>query len=184
MTLGLNFETTMQAARVGADWAWTQLYRDLSPAVLRYLRAHNANEAEDLLGETFVHVVRRLASFDGGEVEFRAWVFAIARNLLIDRWRSECRRPTECVPVDVLAADPAPHDTEAEALDRLATHRMTRLLQTLTPEQRDVVFLRIIAGLPIEHVAHIVERSPGAVKSLQSRGLAAIRRGISEEAVS
>lgn len=184
MAIGANFETTLAAARVGAEWAWTELYRDVSPAVLRYLRAHRAEEAEDLLGDTFVQVVRKLPSFEGDEQQFRAWVFAIARNRLVDQWRFAARRPVDCVPAEVLATGVAPHDTETEALSRIALVRVEALLSRLTVEQRDVVFLRLIAGLPIEAVAKIVGRTPGAVKSLQVRGLAAIRKAISEEAVS
>lgn len=184
MAIGLNFPSVLLAARQGADWAWTEIYRDLSPTVLRYLQAHGARDAEDVLGETFVQVVKRLSDFEGGETQFRAWVFTIARSRAVDLWRYHERRPVE------LGADEAEYeraggdDTEATALGRLSYERVTRALEKLTPQQRDVIFLRIIAGLSIEQVASIVGKPAGAVKSLQARGLAAIRKEISGEAVS
>ena len=64
--LGENFSGTLEAARTGADWAWAAIYRDLSPAVLGYLRARGAHEPEDVTGEVFVQVVRDLQRFNGG----------------------------------------------------------------------------------------------------------------------
>lgn len=184
MAIGLNFPSVLLAARQGADWAWTEIYRDLAPTVLRYLQAHGARDAEDVLGETFVQIVRRLPDFEGGEIEFRAWVFTIARSRAVDQWRYHERRPVEFGSDDEEHERAGVDDTEATALGRLSYERVMRALEKLTPQQRDVIFLRIIAGLPIEQVAAIVEKPPGAVKSLQSRGLAAIRKEISGEAVS
>lgn len=75
MSLGVNFPSVLDAARTGAEWAWTAIYRDLSPAVLRYLRARGAREPEDVLGEVFLQVVRSISHFSGEEHDFRAWVF-------------------------------------------------------------------------------------------------------------
>ena len=65
--LGENFPGTLAAARIGSEWAWTGIYRDLAPAVLGYLRARRAHEPEDLTGEVFLQVVRDLPRFQGGE---------------------------------------------------------------------------------------------------------------------
>jgi RNA polymerase sigma-70 factor (ECF subfamily) len=185
VSLGPNFESILQAARVGAEWAWTAIYRDLAPSVLRYLRARGASDPEDLLGETFVKVVRSLASFEGGEAEFRAWIFTLARNGLIDEWRRDGRQPVEFLSSDALLA--VCGDTpsaEACLLQKQAYERVSSVLSSLSEAQRDVVFLRVIAGLSIEECARVLGKRPGAVKSLQLRGLAAIRREMSPKAVS
>jgi len=184
VTIGHNFGTVLQAARLGAEWAWTDLYRDLSPTVLRYLRAHGATEAEDALGEVFVSVVSKLAEFEGGEQQFRAWVFTIARNRIIDQRRRNARRPVEYVAPEFLYNSVHAEDTETVALRRIEYERVYAVLSRRTFEQRDVLFLRVIACLPIDEVARVLGKQPGAVKSLQRRGLDAIRREISEEAVS
>lgn len=184
MVLGPNFESILQAARVGAEWAWTQIYRDLSPAVLRYVTAHGADNPEDLLGELFLRIVQALPTFEGDEQHFRAWVFTCARNLMRDAWRRSGRAPVEYLPHDLLADVGGNDSTESEAAQREAYERVQKVLSKLTPEQRDVVFLRIIVGLSIEETAHVLHRSPGSVKSLQSRALASIRRAILAEAVS
>ncbi len=86
--LGKSFDAVLDAARAGRGWAWEAIYRDLSPAVLGYLRARDVPEADDVGAEVFLHVVRGLPRFKGGEGEFRAWVFAITHNRLVDKRRS------------------------------------------------------------------------------------------------
>lgn len=179
-----DYPSVIAAARLGEEWAWTAIYRDVSPQVLRYLRAHGAQEPEDVLGEVFVLVVRRLSTFSGGGRELRAWVLTIARNRMIDEWRRDARRPADPSPDDEIARLAPSGDAERDALERLSDERVLRVLDTLTRQQRDVVFLRVFAGLTIEEVARVVGNTPGAVKSLQNRALAAIRREMAKEAVS
>lgn len=179
-----DFPSVLAAARLGAEWAWTVVYRDLSPTVLRYLRAHGAREPEDVLGDVFVQVVRKLHDFSGDERDFRAWIFTIARNRLTDEWRRDGRRPVDYVTDEVLAGCATDvGNTEDEAMRRLAEQRVRSVIDELSPDQRDVLFLRLLAGFTIEEVAAVVGKRPGAVKALQARGIAAIRREISRKAV-
>jgi len=179
-----DFPSVLAAARVGAEWAWTLIYRDLSPQVARYLRAHTAAEPDDLLGDVFVQVVKGLPGFEGGPDEFRAWVLTIARNRLVDAWRSDRRRPVDAASPDLEAGSFVGGDAEAEAMSSLGDGEVREVVAALSPDQRDVLFLRVLVGLPIRDVATVVGKSPGAVKALQSRALGTLRRRISREAVS
>jgi RNA polymerase sigma-70 factor (ECF subfamily) len=184
MALGERFTDILTAARAGAECAWATVYRDLAPSLLAFLRASGAPDPENLLGDAFLAVVRGVGRFEGGEGEFRAWVFAIARNRVIDDRRYRARRPVQPVPdQDLRRAGPA-GDVEEEALAELAIGRVRSLLSKLAPAQRDVLLLRIIGGLNIDEVARAMGKTSGAVKALQARGLAAVRREISQEAVS
>jgi RNA polymerase sigma factor (sigma-70 family) len=183
VALGEDFERVLRAARLGEEWAWAAIYRDLSPFVLRYLKAHGACEPEDLLGEVFVGVVRKVGAFDGREADFRAWVFTIARNRLTDEWRRRRRDPCQPVIADDLE-DLRGSAAEEDVSERDAIRHVVSVIERLSTDQRDVLFLRIVAGLTVEEVARVVAKSPGAVKALQVRGLEAIRREISREAVS
>lgn len=174
----------LEAARLGSEWAWTLVYRDYSPMVLRYLRAHSARQPEDVLGETFVQVVRKLPDFVGGETEFRAWLFTIARSRMLDEWRRSRREPVDYVADEEIEVASAALDGAEDVAGRhIADENVRAVLNTLTPGQRDVLFLRIFSGLTIDEIAHVVGKRPGAVKQLQARGLAAIRRAISRKAV-
>ena len=179
MSFESDFPSALAAARGRADWAWTLIYREYSPAVLRYLKGQGAREPEDLLGEVFVQVVRNVGGFEGAEREFRSWVFMIARNRLIDSWRHQGRSPVDVAPAAVLAAASGTGDSEHEAMRHLDDARVMTTLRRLPPDQRDVLFLRFFAQLTIDEVAVVLGKRPGAVKSLQARGLAAIRREMS-----
>lgn len=178
MTGSGDFETTLAAARAGAEWAWRNLYRDLAPVVLRYLRARGAPDPEDLTGDVFVQVVRKLEQFSGGEGDLRGWVVTIAHHRLIDSARNRARRPVEPVTDEVLAAISGSHDPEYEALAALGAGEVQRAIRALSPDQQDVVFLRFIAGLNINEVATAMGKKPGAVKALQARAVAALRRNL------
>jgi RNA polymerase sigma-70 factor (ECF subfamily) len=180
--LGHNFPATLDAARTGAEWAWTGIYRDLAPAVLGYLRARRAHEPEDLTGEVFLQVVRDLPRFQGGEREFRAWVFVIAHHRLLDEGRRRTRRPVDLEPDGPATASEA-EDVETQVVQSTAADRVHRIIDRLVPDQRDVLLLRVLGDLTVEEVAQAVDKSPGAVKALQRRGLATIKRTLAEEGV-
>jgi RNA polymerase sigma-70 factor (ECF subfamily) len=101
----------------------------------------------------------------------------------VDEHRKLVRRRTEPIPVEDLAEIGPRADAETEAMRALADDRVRSVLDRLTPDQRDVLLLRILGGLTIEEVATVVRKRPGAVKALQARGLAAIRDKIELGAV-
>jgi RNA polymerase sigma-70 factor (ECF subfamily) len=76
-----------------ADRAFSVLWRDTNPALLRYLRVVAPGAAEDIAADTWVQVVRGLAAFRGDEAAWRAWLFTIARHRAIDEGRRRSRRP-------------------------------------------------------------------------------------------
>jgi RNA polymerase sigma factor (sigma-70 family) len=174
-----EFPALLEAARQGAEWAWARVYREYSQPVLRYLRARGAHEPEDLLGEVFVQVVRNLPTFAGTESEFRSWVFMIARNRLVDERRKASRTPIELVGDRAIEESAGTGHAEDDAMRRIADARVMAALNGLTTDQRDVLFLRLFARLTVEEVARVIGKKPGAVKALQSRALATIRREMS-----
>ncbi len=141
------------------------VYEELSPAVLGYLRGRGARDPEDLTGDVFVKVTEGLGAFRGDHAALRRWVFTIAHNRLVDEFRRD--RPlhdsVSAAPSRSSNDDEMPFD--AELLGALAS---------LTEEQREVVVLRFVADLPLKDVARIIGKRPGAVKMLQARGLATL----------
>jgi RNA polymerase sigma factor (sigma-70 family) len=172
-----RFDRLLAAARAGADWAWVEIYDELSPRVLGYLRARGAREPEDLTGEVFLQIVRDLAGFQGGERSFRSWVFVVAHNRLLDERRRAARRPVQPVPDQFLESRSILDE------DVLASQPINRLLSSLSPDQQAVLLLRILGDLTVDEVARVVGKRPGAVKALQRRALNAVRRLLAQEAV-
>ncbi|MGH2781800.1 MAG: RNA polymerase sigma factor [Thermoleophilaceae bacterium] len=176
--LGERFDRTLAAARAGDEEAWTQLYRELAPPLLGYLRGKGAPEPEDLLGEVLLQMVRDLERFEGGERSFRAWVFTIAHHRMLDAQRRRGRRPVEPVADEDLLRRTATADLEEEALARVRAGELGRVLDGLTPDQRSVLLLRVFGELTVDEVARVLGRRPGAVKALQRRALAAVQRAL------
>lgn len=175
-----HFAQVLAAAREGDEAAWRELYLELAPTVLGYLRFRGAPEFEDLAGEVFLQMVRDLDRFTGGEREFRAWALSIARNRLIDDGRRRRRRPVEPAVTETLLANVPAGDVEREALERLATADVLREISRLSPDQQDVLVLRLVGDLTVEEVAVAIGKRPGAVKALQRRGLQALARSVGD----
>ncbi len=178
---GESFRAVLAAARVGSEWAWSELYRGLAPTVLGYLRARGAPEPEDVAGEVFLQAVRDLQRFDGDERALRAWLLTIAHHRLLDARRRRARRPVEPAPDDVLDARSPTGDAEQEALRSLDLAEVRALLSGLSADQESVLVLRIVGDLTVEEVARVLGKRTGAVKALQRRGLLALQQGLSDE---
>jgi RNA polymerase sigma-70 factor (ECF subfamily) len=177
------FQGILRAARVGADWAWRELYTDLAPRLAAYARACRVADPEDVVGEVFLRAVRALDRFEGDRRAFRTWVFTLARNLVVDEQRKLVRRRTAPLPTEVLAELGPRGDAEQEALRALAEERVREAIAPLTRDQRHVLFLRIIGGLTIDEIATVLGKRPGAVKALQARAVRTLERRLSSGAV-
>ena len=178
-----RFTTLLVSARAGSEQAWAEIYSELAPALLGYLRVSGEAEPEDALGEVFLQVARDLAKFEGDWAKFRSWAFTIAHHRMIDAGRRRSRRPVE------LVAEPpepyvAPVDEAAEAaLAQIGSELVLEVLGALSEGQRAVVLLRVIGGLTVDEVAKAIGKRPGAVKQLQRRGLANAQRELSKRGV-
>lgn len=182
MALGESFPAVLEAAREGADWAWRVLFNEFAGPVLRYVRSRGAAEPEDVTGEVLLQIARDLVRFQGTESEFRSWVFVVAHHRLLDERRYRRRHPAEPAASDRLAGLGASGDVEEEAMRSLATRRVVVLLGGMPKAQREVLLLRMVAGLSVEETARTLGRTPNAVKALQRRGLAGVRNKLAREA--
>jgi RNA polymerase sigma-70 factor (ECF subfamily) len=169
--IGEDFAGLLAAAQRGSEPAFSRLWRDANPALLRYLRVIAAGAEEDIAAETWVHVVRGLAAFRGDEAAWRAWLFTTARRRTVDWARRRARR-REAPLADVTPMQvPVTADCADVAIEHLSTAAALALLSGLPRLQAEVVLLRVVAGLDTEAVARILGRSPGAIRVAAHRGL-------------
>ena len=169
--IGDGFAEVLAAAQEGSEAAFSRLWRDGNPALLRYVRVIAPEGAEDVAADTWLQVVRGLSSFRGDEQAWRAWLFTTARRRAIDHARRRARRPAgplDEVPPGLL---PAASDAADLAIERISTRSAIALLAGLPAIQAEVILLRVVAGLDTETVAQLVGRSPGAVRVAAHRGL-------------
>ena len=168
------------AARRRDPAAVTRIYQAYAPALLRFFVAATGDRhaAEDLTGTVFAAAIEALPGFRGEITKLGGWLFRIARNDLYDYRRRVARVRTENLD-DVLdeaaLVEDAP-DPQDLAIDRLDAGRVIAALQQLSTDQREVLLLRLAAGLPAPEVAATLGKTTGAVKSLQHRGLASLAR--------
>lgn len=173
------FTARLEAARAGDAVAWSHLYHELAPLVLGYLRAQHLPDAEDVAGEVMLEVVRDIGRFTGDAAGLRSWVLSIAHHRLLDARRRSQRRPAtvgEPEPEGPYATEEAGPEEATLASDGLT--RLLPALASLTEDQRSVLLLRVIGDLPIAEVARITGKRVGAVKQLQRRAAAAMRRAL------
>ena len=173
----------LAAAQEGDEGAFSVLWRDGNPALLRYLRVIAPESAEYVAAETWVSVVRWLSRFQGAEAAWRAWLFTTARRRVVDDGRRRSRRPESPV-AEVGSGEAASAPDAAElALENLSTRAAIAAVSSLPPLQAEVIMLRVVAGLDTEAVADLVGRSPGAVRVAAHRGLRRLAQVLAETGV-
>lgn len=171
-----ELDRVLAGAQRGEPSAFEALVNLLEQPLVGFLRARGASDPESLANEVLVRVFGAIGGFAGNQAQFRAWVFTIARNLVIDDHRRRSRRPA----TRLMDPSSLPEIAAAPDVDHIdETERAERLLGLLTDDQREVVVLRVIAGLSVEETAQVVGRRPGAVRALQHRALTQLRQELS-----
>jgi len=175
-----EFKTLLRAARNGDDPAWDAIYRWLAPQVLGFLRASRLPDPEDVLGDVFLEVARRIGDFRGDRRGFRAWVFTIARSRRVDEIRRRARRREERFDTGEQAVVPSSIDVEQDVLRSLVLDDLIVHLDQLTDDQAEVIVLRALGGWTSPEVAEITGRTVGSVEQLHHRATRALRRILDE----
>jgi RNA polymerase sigma-70 factor (ECF subfamily) len=169
-----NLDSALARAASGDEAGFLELWRELQPRLLRYLRVLGCADADDVASETWLQVVRDLHRFSGGEQEFRRWLFTVGRHRAIDAARAIARRPTSPLPeggFDLLADTQLVED---RVLAGMSMQTAIDLLAGLSRDQSDAVALRVIAGLETPVVADMLGKTEGAVRVALHRGLRAL----------
>jgi RNA polymerase sigma factor (sigma-70 family) len=170
----------LDAARRREPAAVTRIYTAYAPALFRFFMAAvgDRHQAEDLTGKTWLSAFESLPRFRGPVDALGGWLFQIARHDLYDHRRKEARSRVEPLEdnLDDAVVVAGAEDPEELAIARLEGSRVRRAMRELSPDQREVLLLRMAGGLTAPEVASILGKTPGAVKSLQFRGLASLAR--------
>ncbi len=124
--------------------------------------------------EVFLSVLPRLNSVTGGSAGLRTFIFSVAHARMVDDHRRQSRTPAK-LPFEPGLDGREDPSAEEEALERIAPGEIVGLLDSLQDEQRQVLALRLVAGLTLEQTAETMGKSTGAVKQLQRRGILKLR---------
>jgi RNA polymerase sigma-70 factor (ECF subfamily) len=173
-----DLEDAVSRARSGERAAFEELYRAFSGPLLTFLasRVRRREDAEDLVGQTFLEAMRDIGRFSGDASGFRAWLFRIGHHRAIDLARQRDRRGEEAL--EAVEHHPDPVLAEDEALGRVERDRLWSAVLALPEEQRRVLVLRLGSGLTASEIAQIVGKRTGAVKALQHRALSNLAKAL------
>ena len=153
---------------------WQPVYRLISQ------RTGNPEDAQEMTQETFFRAFRSLSGYHPTEAKFSTFLGRIALNLVTDFWRRKGRSPA--------VADIADHqhhlsdgaDPGEQVVAQETRQNLIDALQELPDEQRQVIELRILAGLPVKEAATALRKTEAAVKMLQQRALKNLRQKLQD----
>ena len=148
---------------------WEDFYDSIAPDLRAFVARIGSRNPDDTVGEVMVQIVRDLGKFSGSDTELRPWAFGIARNRVIDEGRRRARRPQETL-------QDLDEDRIAAPMEEIPDlGRVSELLSELTPDQREVLWLRHGLDFSLQETAEIVGKDPEAVAALTYRGLRRLR---------
>ncbi len=179
-----HIRSLVARAQQGDRAAIEELYLIHFDRIYGYLHVSvgNRHDAEDLTTQTFLKMLESIGKFRWQKAPFSAWLFRIAHNLAMDHFRARRRwQPEEDVPEPPGSEEPS---AEAEAMQSIGRQSMRELIETLSPEQQQVLTLKFVFNFPNAEVATILGKTEGAVKSLQHRALASLQKQVAHDKTS
>ena len=168
-------------AQKGDRDALEELYLIHFDRIYGYLHVSvgNRHDAEDLTTQTFLKMLESIGKFRWQSAPFSAWLFRIAHNLAMDHFRASKRwQPEEEVPEPPGEEEPS---AELTAMQTIGRESMLKLIERLSPEQQQVLTLKFVFNLPNAEVAAILDKTEGAIKSLQHRALVSLQKQVAQE---
>jgi RNA polymerase sigma-70 factor (ECF subfamily) len=155
----------------GLSSAFGSLYGHYQPQIYRFvfLKVGRREEAEDITHQVFLSAWTNVASYKDRGHPFSSWLYQIARNKVIDHYRTnKVDLPLEIFEEVLVSSDDSPlEDFETKS----TTEEVQRAIARLKPEYQEVIILRFVEDLPLKEVAAITGKSEGAIKLLQHRAV-------------
>ena len=172
----------VKLAKSGEAEAFASLYDGYFERIYRYVYFRVADEqtAEDLASQVFLKAWENLGRYKPSGAPFLAWLYTIARNAVIDHYRT--RKETVALDDVIGLASPGTAPDEQVQL-HFETASLRVALKTLTDDQQQVLILKFIAGLGTDEIARQLGKRAGAVRALQMRALQALNKLLEEEKV-
>lgn len=172
----LESDALLERAHQFDPLALAALHDELYPQVYRYVayRVYDPQACEDISSEAFVRFLTVLKKKNQTVQSARGWLLGTANHLVMDFYRKKYRRRDENLDHHENLPDHYRPENEVEA--RFANREVREALLNLTPDQQHVIALRFSQGYSLEETARVMEKTVNAVKVLQYRALAALRR--------
>jgi len=178
-----NQEQLLKKARLLDHDALVKIYDLYSDALFAYAFKHigDLQTAEELVSETFFRFLGALERGGGPKEHLKAYLYRITHNLITDRFR---RQPPPSLELDENRLPDEKPGPSSVFVSRQDEERVRQALRLITPEQRQVIVLKFLEGWSAGEIAQTMNKTLGAVKALQHRGLAALQRILVDKEVS
>ncbi len=177
-----DFELALTKAKRGNSDGFEWLYRHYNRRVGALVRSEACPDPDEVVNTVFFKAFRSIDRFVGNQANFASFLYQIARFQVIDDRRARSRRVELDDDFDIDLVDESAGPAElAERSDAAA--RTHEALEALTPEQREVIVLRVFFGLTGPETAEALDKPVGAIRSLQNRAEARLRGLVESGAV-
>jgi RNA polymerase sigma-70 factor, ECF subfamily len=173
-------QAIIRQARQGDRDALGAIIEHYQPQIRRFVgsRLSDPHLVDDVVQMVWIEMLERIAQYEDRGYPISSWLYVIARSRLVDAYRRQSRHERRRMPIeDWAGADDGGIERALVASD-VATQAgdVLAALRLLPARQRKVIELRFLQDVSIVDIARQLGVSPGAVKALQSRGLAGIQR--------
>lgn len=140
-----------------------------------YYKTYHRETAEDLTSQTFLKALEKIHRFNPQKGSMAAWLYQIARNLVIDHFRTK-KRTFSIHDIWDLAGS---HNVEIDLENKEQLQMVQTVLKELPLNQRDIIIMRVWQELPYKEIAEIMGKSEASCKMLFSRTIAYLRENMS-----
>ena len=179
-----RLDAAVVGARSGDPQAIEELFREVQPRLLRFLRSMESRAADDLAADVWLAVAAGISRFEGKWPDFMAWVFAIARRRLADYRRTAVRRRTDVVDTVAFERYQAGDAPEDETIDKISGQQAASMITSvLRGDQAEVLLLRVLGELDVDQVAAIMQRTPNWVRVTQHRAVGTLAKRLGSKIV-
>jgi RNA polymerase sigma-70 factor (ECF subfamily) len=174
-------QNLIRGAKRGDKKAIAALYDHHYRAVFNYIyyRVSDQQSAEDLSAEVFIRMINKIPSYKDRGRPFLAWLYTIARNLVIDHYRAGEKREELPIKENLLEHPSLAPDQQIQVRQQEDCFR--KVLDKLPENQRQLLIFRFINGFSTPEIVDLLEKSDRAIRSLQHRALRSLERALSEE---
>jgi RNA polymerase sigma-70 factor, ECF subfamily len=166
-------QTLIDSCKAGKLEDFSLLYDRYADPIYRYIRyrVRDTALAEDLASQTFLRAMEKIKAYDGRKGTFSGWLYRIARNGVIDHYRSH----KQVDPIDE-TFDVAGDDDATRGLSQsMAKKQVDEMLRSLDADKREILLLRIWDGLSYQEIAQVTGKTETNCKVIVSRTLASLR---------
>lgn len=173
-TSSVNIQECVAKAKSGDKESFGRLYDVFLDRIYRfvYFRVRLKEDAEDLTEHIFLKVFTGIGSFEERGLPFEAWLYRIARNEIIDFYRTKKLVST----LDHAEGIPDTHIAPDEQLEQLLTYeRVMDVLPNLPESYQEIIILKFIEDLDNSEISEIMQKPVDQIRVLQNRAIQKLR---------